>query len=217
MYDDVTGIILSGGKSKRMGINKSLLKVGDKTIIEIMKDFMHSLFKNVILITNEPDDYKFLKLPIYRDIFEYKGPLAGIHSGLTNSTTEKNFIISCDIPLISTEMIEYITNYPTDKLIKITKAEGYIQQLCGLYSKECLGPAEEILKSQQIEEVRNSNQHKRGCKALDLVSKIDAEIINAESLPFYTSDLFFNMNRKDDYKYVLKRLGEKKLLNKTTT
>ncbi len=54
MYNDVTGIILSGGKSSRMGVNKSLLKVGEITIIERMRDLMQSLFKVVILITNEP-------------------------------------------------------------------------------------------------------------------------------------------------------------------
>ena len=76
MYKDVTGIILSGGKSSRMGVNKSLLKIGELTIIERVRDLMKSLFNEVILITNDPADYKFLNIPIYEDVFTRKGPLA---------------------------------------------------------------------------------------------------------------------------------------------
>jgi len=85
MYDDITAIILSGGKSTRMGTNKSLLKIDDKTIIERLRDLLQNIFEDVILITNDPDDYQFLGLPIYEDVFRHRGPLAGIHSGLKNS------------------------------------------------------------------------------------------------------------------------------------
>jgi len=69
MYKDVTGIILSGGKSSRMRENKSLLKIGERTIIERVWDLMKSLFNEVILITNVAADYKFLNIPIFEDIF----------------------------------------------------------------------------------------------------------------------------------------------------
>ena len=145
MYNDVTGIILSCGKGSRMGGNKSLLKIGEMTIIERVRDLMQSLFKEVILITNDSADYKFLNIPLFEDLFKHKGPLAGIHSGLTHSSTEQNFIISCDLPFITKEMIKYIVDYKTKKLITIAKADGYIQQLAGKYSKECAYEAEQFL------------------------------------------------------------------------
>lgn len=209
MYHDITGIILSGGKSSRMGENKSLMTVGDKTIIGIVVDLMNSLFEKVILITNDPDDYTFLNLTMYPDIYSRMGPLAGIHSGLSHTTTEKNFIISCDMPLMSSEMIKYLINFPTSKLVTITKAEGFVQQLCGVYSKECLLPAEKILNMQRQGEKRDSDQEKRGCKVLSLVHEVGAEIIEAESLPFYHPDLFFNMNKQDDFEYVTEKLAER--------
>ena len=85
MYKDITGIILSGGKSTRMGSNKSLLKVGNMTVIERVRNLLQGIFKNVILITNDPEDYKFLGLPMFEDVYRHKGPLAGIHSGLVHS------------------------------------------------------------------------------------------------------------------------------------
>lgn len=207
MYHDITGIILSGGKSSRMGQNKSLMKVGDKTIIEIVVDLMNSLFGEVLLITNDPEDYSFLQLPMYPDIFTRMGPLAGIHAGLSHSSTQKNFIISCDMPLMTAEMVDYLIHYSTQKPITITKAEGFIQQLCGVYSKSCLPAAEHILKAREDGDQRNPDQKKRGCKVLGLVHEVGAEIIDAESLPFYHSDLFFNMNKRDDFDYVLERLA----------
>jgi molybdopterin-guanine dinucleotide biosynthesis protein A len=209
MYSTITGIILSGGHSSRMGTNKSFLKIGDKTIIERVKDLMQSLFKEVLLITNEPDDYKFLRIPIYKDVFPFMGPLAGIHSALVNSSTEKNFIISCDIPLITPQMIEYITDYSSEKPVIVPIASGYVQQVCGIYTKKCIKPAEKLLKSSGIEEKKKLGHHKAGCKVMDLINEVDGQIIYVESLPFYTHDLFFNMNAEEDYHYILDKLNQK--------
>jgi molybdenum cofactor guanylyltransferase len=206
MYDDITGIILSGGKSTRMGENKSLMKIGNKTIIEHVKDLMQSLFSKVILITNDLDEYAFLNLEMYKDIFFRMGPLAGIHSGLTHSLTDKNFIISCDIPLMTPEMIKYLTDYKTDKPVTIAKADGFIQQLCGVYHKSCLQAAETTLAFNKNDEERNDVQKKRGCKVLGLIDIVGAEIIEAESLPFYKKDMFFNMNRRSDYESILNKM-----------
>ena len=206
MYNDITGIILSGGKSKRMGVNKSLLKVESKTIIEVVQDKISKLFKELLVVTNEPELYQFLNMKIYEDIFPGKGPLTGIHSGLVHSKTQQNFILSCDIPLITTDMINTIINYKKDSPITIAKADGYIQQLCGVYDKSCLSKVEDLLEESLSDENRNTQQEKRGCKVLQLIKEIDAEILDAEALPFYNKDLFFNMNTMDDFIYAKKKL-----------
>ena len=210
MYDDITAIILSGGKSSRMGTNKSLLKIGDKTIIERLLDLLQSMFKDVILITNESDDYKFLGLPIYEDIFRHRGPLAGIHSGLKHSKTNLNFIISCDLPFMTKEMINYLIEYKTNKLIAVAKADGFIQQLAGKYSKECISPSEKILKEGVNNENRDGVQKKRKCSVLRLIDTVGAEIIPAESLPFYKEDLYFNMNHTEDYNLLMNKIEFKR-------
>ncbi|PJA99818.1 MAG: molybdenum cofactor guanylyltransferase [Ignavibacteriales bacterium CG_4_9_14_3_um_filter_30_11] len=202
MYSYVTGIILAGGKSKRMGENKSFLKLGDKSVIEKITDLMKNIFKNVLLITNTTDEYKFLSIPIYEDIYKYKGPLAGIHSGLTHSITQNNFIISCDIPLMTEKMIKYIVDYKTDKLITVCKADGFIQQLAGRYSKNVLPCAEEIIL-EDSKEVRGDKQEQRKCNVLNLLDKVGAEIIDAEDLDIYKGNIFFNMNKPEDYKKII--------------
>jgi len=203
MYDDITGIILSGGKSSRMGENKSLMKINDSTMIERVVNLMKSYFTEVILITNTPDEYEFLNISLYEDIFTYRGPLAGIHSGLHHSETERNFIISCDIPLMTGEIIKYLIEYETDKPITICKADGFIQQLAGLYSKSVLPNAEKLLKENIENETRSESQTKRKCKVLSLIDVAGAQIINVEKLSFYEEGTFFNMNRPEDYQKIL--------------
>ena len=206
MYTDITGIILSGGKSTRMGVNKSLLKVGNKTIIEFVRDLMQDIFSRVILITNDPEEYRFLGLEIFEDVYKGYGPLAGIHSGLINSPTKKNFLISCDVPLMTKDMIKYIVDFPTNKKITVAKADGFIQQLVGIYNRDINVTIEEILKSKLGSDERNNKQHKRGCRVLSLIEKVGAEIIDAESLPFYKPGIYFNMNRQDDFDLVKNKL-----------
>jgi molybdopterin-guanine dinucleotide biosynthesis protein A len=210
--DALTGIILSGGKNSRMGRNKSFLKVGKNTIIERLRDLMLNLFSEVIIITNEPDDYSFLELPIYKDVYTYRGPLAGIHSGLLHSTNENNFIISCDLPFITADLIKYLVYYKTKKLITVAKSDGFIQQLTGRYSKACLLHVEEIL-NEQVHAAGKDKKHKnRNYSVFTLFNRVGAEIVSLESEPFYSKDLFFNMNNSDDYEYVLKKLKNNDLL-----
>lgn len=140
------------------------------------------------------------------DLHLIREPLAGIHSGLIHSSTEINFIISCDIPLITQEMIKYLVDYKTERPITIAKSDGFIQQLAGKYSKACLSDAEEILKEQLEVERWDDVQKKRGCNVLKLIDRIGAEIINAEALPFCNEDPYFNVNKIEDYKLLLKKL-----------
>jgi len=206
MYSDITGIILAGGKSTRMGENKSLLVLNGKTVIERVVELMRSIFKNVVIITNTPEEYHFLKTPLYKDIYEYKGPLAGIHSGLVNSKTEDNFIISCDIPLMNKNMIEYIVEFQTEKKITVCRADGYVQQLAGKYSQLILPAIEKSLKG-YVNEIRELKQEKRKCAVLSLLDEMGAEIIDAKQLDFYTENLFYNMNRPEDYKFIIENLS----------
>ena len=198
IYSNITGIILAGGKSSRMGENKSLLNLNGITIIERVVRLMKSIFQEVIIITNTPNEYDFLNIPKYNDIFEYKGPLAGIHSGLTNSKNEKNFVISCDIPLMTREMIEFIINYKSDKPITVCRADGFIQQLAGVYSKSVLHNIEKLLTSPS-NELKRQKKTKRKSAVLSLLDVVPKEIINAEELDIYKEHMFFNMNRPEDY------------------
>lgn len=209
MYSNITGIILAGGKSTRMGKNKSLLILNGKTVIERVVDLMKSVFSQVIIISNTPEDYIYINIPIFKDVYEYKGPLAGIHSGLYNSKTEANFIISCDIPLMTEKMIKYIVDYKTNDLITVCKADGFIQQLVGKYSRAVLPVVEDLLQ-QSTKEIGCQEQTKEKCAVLSLLDKVGVNIIEAEKLAIYQKYLYYNMNRTEDYLFVQKTISNNK-------
>jgi molybdopterin-guanine dinucleotide biosynthesis protein A len=207
MYSDINAFILAGGKSLRMGVNKSLLKLGGITVIERAVNLLEELFPSIALITNSPEEYAFLGLEMYNDIYPGAGPLAGVHSALLHSSSKKNFIISCDIPLMSKDVIAYLINYPTTRPITIAKADNFIQQLCGLYDKSVLPLSEEILKTAVEAEQRHPDQKRRGCRVLELVNAAGAEIIDIEKeYPFYIPGTFFNMNKPAEYEEIIKKL-----------
>ena len=212
---DITAIILCGGKSKRMGIEKGLLELnGERTIERIFK-IVSSIFNKILLITNDPGSYSFLGVPMVGDYFLNNEPLGGIHSGLNKSTTEKNFIISCDMPFISEEAIRYLAEYKTEAEILLPKAEGRIQYLCGIYSKSILADLEKILSREQL---TSDSLKKPNLGVKHLIGTSDVEIVNVEGKEFYYKDLFFNMNSPEDYEYVKEKLShviiQSKIMNK---
>jgi len=194
MYFNISGVILAGGKSSRMGVNKAFLTINGEMIITKVVKLMSSLFKSLMIITNTPEEYKFLHLPTFEDIYKDKGPLGGIHSALNYSTTEKNFIISCDMPFMTVEMIEYIINYNTQKPVVFCKAAGYLQPLAGIYSKSIISHLKSFLSDENI---TDSCFHQ-------FLKEVDSEIINPEFIPFYRDKIFYNVNSPEDYYKILK-------------
>lgn len=189
IHKNITGIILAGGKSTRMGENKSLLEINGKKIILIIKELLKNIFEDVIIISDNCFDYNFLNIPVYPDFFKNKGPLSGIHSGLMNSRNEKNFMISCDMPLVSLELINYIIEYRTEKDIIVTSVRGNIQPLCGIYGKSILSKMDRLLSDEQT---GNYSIHR-------LLNLTDSEIIEISDKEFYNENIFFNINNKEDY------------------
>src|SRR3954469_4803909 len=101
-------IILSGGKSSRMGTNKALLKINEKTNIKRITDTLKVLFNDIILVTNDPEDYQFLGVKMVSDHYPGQGPLAGVHAGLLASPHETNFVVACDMPFVSVGLAELL-------------------------------------------------------------------------------------------------------------
>ena len=197
MKRKITGIILCGGKSTRMKSNKAFLKLGDKLMIEHVADAMSSVFPEILLVTNSPEDYEFLGLKMFKDIFPIGGPLAGIHSGLKNSRTEKNFIISCDMPLMPNHIIEQIINVASDKEIILCRVNGFLQSLVGVYSKSSISHITEIFKS--IQSTNYELNIKHHAKVRTLLDKVEYEVIDEESLVGYKSEYFYNINTDEEY------------------
>ncbi|MBK7630126.1 MAG: molybdenum cofactor guanylyltransferase [Ignavibacteriales bacterium] len=178
-----------------MQTDKALLKFGDITVIELITVKMKQIFKQVIISANNEINYSFLNLPIILDEFIDKGPLSGLHASIKSSGTEKNFVISCDMPLISSEMINFLAEYDSEKEIILPTAHGKVQQLCGVYSKSV---------NTEIEKIFNLSEADKNIKGsiFELLEEVSTEFVDVESLPFYDKNIFLNMNTQQDYELI---------------
>ncbi|RCK77536.1 MAG: Molybdopterin-guanine dinucleotide biosynthesis protein MobA [Ignavibacteriae bacterium] len=197
MYKDITGIILAGGKSRRMGEDKALIKILDLTAIEIVYEKLKSLFYEILVITNQPDKFSFLNVKAYEDVYRNIGPLAGIHSGLAHSSNKFNFFISCDMVLMKKEIIEFIVNRKFEKNIIVPRVYDTLQPLCAVYSKNCISTIESM-----IEANIRSNQLELN-SPLRLIEVMDTEIVEITQNQDNYFNPFFSMNDKKDYQKVI--------------
>lgn len=195
MRNDITGIILCGGKSSRMQTNKALLKLGSKTIVEIILEEMKKVFDEVLLNVNECDDFSFLNIPIVNDIQVNRGPLSGIYSSLKKSKTTKNFIVTCDLPLINSEMIEYISKVDSDKEIIVPSINGIPQRLFGIYDKSV------IVKIEKLFHLTETDKSIKG-SVYDLHQIADTELVEISHLNIFNHNMFFNVNTPQEYEKV---------------
>lgn len=141
---NITPYILSGGKSRRMGENKSFVKLGGKPLIEIvLKKITDSFAREPIIIANYPDEYKYLGCEIIGDIFKDRGPLGGIHTALLHALTHNIFIVACDMPFIESSFIEYMAKRLGPEDVLIPHNGENVEPLHAIYSKNCL-PAIEL-------------------------------------------------------------------------
>src|SRR5690348_14277092 len=104
--EPITGFVLAGGQSRRMGRDKAAIEWGRETLLTHALKSMRGAFSEVIVLgPSSPDSSRNL-----RDEFANSGPLAGIHSGLRHSKTDWNFFLAVDMPLVPTALLQFIAS-----------------------------------------------------------------------------------------------------------
>lgn len=143
----VTGVILAGGESRRMGSDKSLLPIQGARFIDHVYWRMANLFDEVLIVTNSPALYDEIPCRKVPDIYYAQGSLAGVHSGLTHAKTERIFVVGCDMPFISAAVIREICSHATKGDLVVPHSSSGHEPLHALYSKSCLPAMETILNA----------------------------------------------------------------------
>jgi molybdopterin-guanine dinucleotide biosynthesis protein A len=146
---EISGIILAGGKSQRMGEDKAFIQIGEKPIIETIIDLFQKVFKETLIITNRKDSYLYLKVGVYEDIFPEQGALGGLYTGLFRSHTFNSFVAACDMPFLNEGVINFVCQQADGYDVVVPRTEDGFQPLHALYSKRCLGPIEALLREEK--------------------------------------------------------------------
>lgn len=176
--------LLAGGKSSRMGTDKGLLTMHGKCMIEFAIEQIKPIAKNIFIVTDNKD-YKKFNLELIADEIKDIGPAGGIYTALKHSDTKFNFIISCDMPFITSEAIEYLISQCVDFEITLPVLDHQTEPLFALYSKNI---THEWLQ----------NLKQRNYKLQELVNHFKVQKINVDSHPLFSKKLFMNINTPYD-------------------
>ncbi|EKN68356.1 molybdenum cofactor guanylyltransferase [Schinkia azotoformans] len=187
---NATAIILAGGKSSRMGTNKALLPMDGKPNIELIKDQLTPFFSDIIVVTNDFEAYEFLKVPMVKDEYVGKGPLAGIHTGLKNSNTETNFFVACDMPFVSGELAQYLVSLCENYDAVVPNINGTLHPLFSVFKKETLPKIEQCLQAERL-------------RIRDFLNEVAVLFVHENDIdPVLVGNIekvFYNMNYPVDY------------------
>src|SRR5213594_2754356 len=105
----ITGVIQAGGRSTRMGGEpKALMDVAGKRIVERVANTLAAVLDDLLIVTNTPERYEFLHLPMVADRYPDGGALGGIFTGLEAAGADAAFTVACDMPFLSPDVVRQI-------------------------------------------------------------------------------------------------------------
>lgn len=187
--EGVTGVILAGGTSTRMGKNKALLEVNGTPIIALTYRTLAALFHDVIIVTNSPGDYDFIPCRKVPDIYPGIGSVAGLHSALAHSRTKSTFVTACDMPFVDSRIVRHLhalQENQYDAVIPFSK--GGQEPLHALYTAQCRETFESAIKSGER-------------KILDILPRLKTRLVLYDEMKIIegAETAFLNVNTPEEY------------------
>jgi len=183
----VSGIVLAGGKSRRLGRDKALIRLGTRTLIEIVLDKLRCLSDELILSTNEFDKFAFLDIPMVRDIYRKGGVLGGLYSGLQATKSPFALVVACDMPFLNLNLLRFMILHAPGYDVVVPRLSMGIEPLHAIYARTCLEPIRETLEEGRLR-IIDFWEHVR----VRYIEEDEIEVLDPKKLSF------FNINSPED-------------------
>ena len=181
----ISGFVLAGGKSSRMGIDKALLMIQNEPMIQRMISLINP-FCHEVFISGQNPEYSVFKVETIPDTYPGCGPIAGIYSSLNLSETEWNLFVSVDVPFVNEDLIRLLIANAFSCDSVIPQHDYGVEPLVAMYNRSCLPVIEEMIISDNF-------------KLQNLISALDTKYLNCNDLIKKTPGLFLNINRMEDF------------------
>jgi molybdopterin-guanine dinucleotide biosynthesis protein A len=147
----VTGVIQAGGRSTRMGGRpKALMELGGRRIIERVVAALDGVIDELLIVTNTPDLYAFLRLPMVPDVHPEGGSLGGIYTGLKAAAGDAAFTVACDMPFLRRDVVRLVVERAGLGDVVIPRVGDQFETMHAVYQKACLPHMEERLLTGQL-------------------------------------------------------------------
>ena len=178
--------ILAGGRSSRLGQDKATMKVGEKMLIRHVYDTVAQIFDDIVIVSSRHTQIGGIDIPIVKDAVPFRGAMTGIISALLSSTNPYTFVVACDMPLVSVDVLKYIIGELGGQDIVIPKTRWGYEPLHAIYSRTCLPPMLRLIERGRF-------------KIRDVLPFVSVKELNEEERFFRNGTLVFkNVNTTED-------------------
>lgn len=183
----VTGVVLAGGRSTRMGTNKAVLDVGGVRLIDGAVATLRGIFREVLIIANDPAPYAGLGLRVVPDLVPEKGSLGGLYTGVAAASYPHAFCMACDMPFANPALIRFLADLAEGQDAVVPRTREGVQPLHAVYGRGCLP-----VMRRQIEADR--------LKIDGILEGLRVRYVDEEELRPYDPELlsFWNLNTRDE-------------------
>lgn len=185
--DVLTGIVLAGGLSTRMGRDKASLPWQGEDLLHAALRALAPVCDRLIVVSNRPRAIALAGVSVVADRFAGCGPLAGIHAGLTAATGDYSFVAACDMPYLRSAAVAWMAAAAAGYDAAVPYIDGYYHPLHAVYSRRCLPAIEQMLVAGQ-------------CRVLDFYPAIRLRPVTAAELACFDPELAMlnNLNTPED-------------------
>ena len=191
---DASAVILTGGKSSRMGRPKALLPFAGEPLIAHVVRKLKRIFAEAVVVAAPEQELPTLPVTLVRDEVAYQGPVSGIYHGLKASTREACFVTSCDAPFLNLQLISGLVSQLSDFDVVVPYWQERFQPLHAVYRRHVFPLLREQLNRGEL-------------RPISLYSKVRTREIQEEEIRRLDPEglSFLNMNSPEDYREALER------------
>ena len=201
--DNVTGVILAGGRSRRLGRMKAIEPFDGQPLISHVIGKLLKMVDKIIVVVNDPDQSQLLPIPsetsvrVVQDIYSQAGSLGGIFTGISEIGTNWGIVVACDMPFLSVELLQHLSSRSKNVDAVIPRIKGFPEPTHALYSKACLPYMKKRI-------------HNGDLKIANFYTDINVQYVDEKELHEYDAELksFFNVNTEEDLNTALKNVSD---------
>ncbi len=187
----LTLAIQAGGKSSRMGQDKALMPFRGMPLVQHVLEHLAPIADEIIVTTNQPENYRFLDVPLFADIRPERGALGGLYTALVSASHAQVAVVACDMPFASTQFFEAASKLlgTHDADVVIPQTEHGYEPLHALYRRDaCIPPIEKALDADQW-------------KVISWFDEVKVHALAPEETAAFNPDglTFWNLNAPEDF------------------
>jgi len=151
IHPQVSGLVLAGGGSRRMGRNKAFLELGGRPLVEIVVGRMAQVCTEVLVVAGDAHRYTALKVPVIEDRFQGVGALGGLHAGLEAAAHDLALVVGCDMPFLNPDLLRAFVGWAAgfDVVVLRHGDEQHVEPLHGACRRTCLPAIEAAIRARR--------------------------------------------------------------------